>query len=172
MRRIVTATVYNRSGVLHRLTGLLTKRNFNIESISVGPTDEPNISKITLIVHVSDDTKVEQLVKQMHKQIDILKVSDITNFSVVARELALIKVMSTPETRSEITVLIEPFRASIIDVSLDSITIEVTGDGDKIEALIELLRPYGIKDLSRTGVTAFTRGIQKPVSDIKQYSFV
>ncbi|MFC7371282.1 acetolactate synthase small subunit [Fictibacillus iocasae] len=169
MRRIISATVLNRSGVLNRLTGLLTKRQFNIESITVGQTDQKEISKITMVVHVADDSKAEQLVKQLHKQIDVLKVNDLTEFAVVMRELALIKVMTVPETRSEIKMLIEPFRAVVIDVSHESITIEVTGDAPKIEALIELLRPYGIKGVSRTGITAMTRGSQKSVLEMNNY---
>lgn len=169
MKRIVIATVNNQSGVLNRVTGLFTKRQFNIESITVGHSEIKGISKMTFVVQVEDNSKIEQLIKQLNKQIDVLKVSDITDQAIVARELALIKVMSTAQTRSEISGLIEPFRATVIDVSRDSITIQVTGDTDKVEALIDLLKPYGIKELARTGTTAFSRGTQKPVSDIKNY---
>jgi acetolactate synthase-1/3 small subunit len=172
MRRIISATVLNRSGVLNRLTGLLTKRQFNIESITVGQTDQPDVSKITMAVHVNDDNKAEQLVKQLHKQIDVLKVKDLTELAVVTRELALIKVMTVPETRSEIKMLIEPFRAVVLDVSHESITVEVTGESKKIEALIELLRPYGIKGISRTGITAMPRGSQKSVLELNSYYIV
>lgn len=172
MKRIVTATVNNQSGVLNRVTGLFTKRQFNIESITVGHSEIEGISKMTFVVHVDDDSKIEQLIKQLNKQIDVLKVSDITDQAIVARELALIKVMSTAHTRGEINGLIEPFRASIIDVSRDSITIQVTGDTDKVEALIDLLKPYGIKELARTGMTAFPRGTQKQVTDIKNYTIL
>ncbi|MDN4072697.1 MULTISPECIES: acetolactate synthase small subunit [Fictibacillus] len=172
MRRIITATVLNQSGVLNRLTGLLTKRQFNIESITVGHSDDPGISKITIVVQVEDDRKLEQLLKQLHKQIDVLKVKDLTDMALVARELALIKVLTTPDTRSEIKVIIEPFRASIIDVSLENVTIEVTGDNDKVEALIELLRPYGIKEISRTGLTAMPRGTQRTVYNLNQFSII
>jgi acetolactate synthase I/III small subunit len=166
MRRIISATVQNRSGVLNRITGLLHKRQFNIESITVGQSEAAGISKMTLVVEVEDSQKLEQLVKQLHKQIDVLKVSDITDKAIVARELALIKVVSNGQLRNEIQGIIDPFRASIIDVSRDSLTIQVTGKPDKIEALIELLRPYGIKELARTGVTAFLRGHQPQVTDI------
>ncbi|TLS38801.1 acetolactate synthase small subunit [Pseudalkalibacillus caeni] len=172
MRRIVTATVNNQSGVLNRVTGLLSKRQFNIESITVGYTEKEGISKMTFVVNVDDDQKIEQLIKQLNKQIDVLKVSDITDQAIVARELALIKVLSNGQVRNEIGGIVEPFRASIIDVSRDSVTVQVTGDSAKIEAIIDLLRPYGIKELARTGITAFTRGSQKSVTELKQYSLL
>ena len=170
MKRIITATVQNRSGVLNRVTGLLVRRQFNIESISVGPTEIAGISKMTLVVEVEDEQKLEQVTKQLHKQIDVLKVSDITDNAIVARELALIKVSSSGQLRSEINGIIEPFRATIIDVSRDSLAVQVTGKPDKIDALIELLRPYGIKELARTGLTAFLRGQQPQVSELPSYS--
>lgn len=139
---------------------MLYKRQFNIESISVGSSETEGISKMTFVVEVGDHQKLEQLTKQLNKQIDVLKVIDITDKAMVARELALIKVTSTAQVRSEIQGVIAPFRASVIDVSKDSITIQVTGKPDKVEAMITLLRPYGIKELTRTGVTAFLRGQQ------------
>ncbi|RLL46766.1 acetolactate synthase small subunit [Oceanobacillus piezotolerans] len=167
MRRIITATVQNRSGVLNRITGMLSKRGFNIESISVGTSETEGISKMTFVVEISDSQKLEQLTKQLNKQIDVLKVSDITDKAMVARELALIKVGSTGQNRNEIQGVITPFRASVIDVSRDSLIIQVTGKPDKVDALISLLRPYGIKELSRTGVTAFLRGQQpQPLHEV------
>ena len=160
MQRVITATVQNSSGVLNRITGMMAKRAFNIESITVGTTETEGISKMTFVVEVNDANKIEQLTKQLNKQIDVLKVNDITDNSIVARELALIKVGSTSALRAEIQGAIEPFRARVLDVSRDSMIIEVTGKPDKIEALIDLLQPYGIKELSRTGVTAFRRGKQ------------
>ncbi|MFC3419820.1 acetolactate synthase small subunit [Salinicoccus hispanicus] len=160
MRRIITATVQNSSGVLNRITGMLSKRAFNIESITVGTTEVEGISKMTFVVEISDTNKIEQLTKQLNKQIDVLKVNDITDKAIVQRELALIKVTSTSASRAEIQGVIEPFRARVLDVSRDSLVIEVTGRPDKIEALIDLLQPYGIKDMTRTGVTAFPRGKQ------------
>ena len=115
---------------------------------------------MTFVVEVSDHQKLEQLTKQLNKQIDVLKVSDITDKAMVARELALIKVSGSGQTRSEIQGIIAPFRASIIDISKDNLTVQVTGKPDKVEAMITLLRPYGIKELTRTGVTAFLRGQQ------------
>lgn len=173
MKRIVTARVTNQSGVMNRVTGLFSKRHFNIESITVGYTETAGVSKMTFVVHVDDKRDTEQLMKQLHKQIDVLKVSDITDQQVVARELALIKVRSNAHTRGEITDLIEPFRAGVIDVSRESLTVQVTGDSDKIEALIDLLQPYGIRELARTGITAFPRASQKSVTKkMKQHSLI
>lgn len=162
----------NQTGVLNRVTGLFTKRHFNIESITVGHTETPGTSKMTFVVHVNSKKDIEQLLKQLNKQIDVLKVTDITDQQIVARELALIKVLATAQTRNEMVGLIEPFRAGIIDVSRDSMTIQVTGNTDKVEALIDLMRPYGIKELARTGITAFPRASQKTVSALKQYSII
>lgn len=171
MKRIITATVQNRGGVLNRITGMLAKRQFNIESISVGSSELEGISKMTFVVEVGDNQKLEQLTKQLNKQIDVLKVSDITEKAIVARELALIKVDGSGQSRAEIQGVIAPFRASVIDVSKDSLTIQVTGKPDKVEALISLLRTYGIKELTKTGVTAFLRGQQpKQVTEINSFT--
>ncbi|MEI3612099.1 acetolactate synthase small subunit [Pseudogracilibacillus sp. SO30301A] len=172
MKRIITATVQNRSGVLNRITGMLQRRQFNIASISVGETEVPGISKMTLVVEVSDNQKIEQLTKQLNKQIDVIKVSDITDNAIVARELALVKVACSPQLSNEIQGLVTPFRATVIDISKDSMTIQVTGKPEKIDALISLLRPYGIKELARTGVTAFLRGHQPQaqVTELNQFS--
>ncbi|MCR2821637.1 acetolactate synthase small subunit [Lederbergia panacisoli] len=161
MKRVVTVTVNNNPGVLNRITGLFAKRQFNIESITVGPTGNPAVSKMTFIVPMEDPAKMEQLLKQLQKQIDVLKVSDITDKSIVTRELALIKVQCPPSMRSEVYSIIEPFRATVIDMGKNMITVQVTGEPDKVDAFMELLKPYGIKDISRTGVTAFVREHQK-----------
>ncbi|GGD12133.1 acetolactate synthase small subunit [Pontibacillus salipaludis] len=172
MKRIITATVQNRSGVLNRVTGLLHKRQFNIESISVGRTETEGISKMTFVVEVEDNQKLEQLTKQLNKQVDVLKVSDITDKAIVARELALIKVGSNIQNRNEIQTIIEPFRANVIDVSKESMTVQVTGKSEKVEALIDLLRPYGVKELARTGLTAFLRGQQPQVTEFTPQSLL
>ncbi|WP_053364268.1 acetolactate synthase small subunit [Bacillus sp. FJAT-27251] len=171
MKRIVTLTVLNRPGVLNRITNLFSKRNYNIESISVGHTEQEGISRITCVVNVENDGIIEQITKQLNKQVDVLKVADISDQAIVARELALIKVQSPPQTRNEIYSLIEPFRASVIDVGKDSLIIQITGESEKIEAFIELIKPYGIKELARTGTTAFPRSSQRPNS-AKNYSIV
>ncbi|MCH6265572.1 MULTISPECIES: acetolactate synthase small subunit [Neobacillus] len=170
MKRIITLTVQDRSGVLNRVTGLLQRRQFNISSISVGATEIEGVSKMTLVVEVEDEQRLEQVTKQLNKQIDVLKVSDITDKAIVARELALIKVTSGSQLRSEINGLIDPFRAIIVDVCKDSITVQVTGKPDKIDALIDLLRPFGIKEVARTGLTAFLRGHQPQVNELSAYS--
>ncbi|MBT2583587.1 acetolactate synthase small subunit [Planococcus sp. ISL-109] len=161
MKRVITTTVINQSGVLNRVTGLLMKRQFNIESISVGHTEQAGISKMTFVVNVEDERKLEQLLKQLQKQIDVLKVNDITDKAMVMRELALIKVVAPPAVRSEIYSIVEPFRATVVDMSKNVTTFQVTGDPEKIEAFIDLMKPYGIKELTRTGVSAFVRETQK-----------
>ncbi|ASK63755.1 acetolactate synthase small subunit [Virgibacillus phasianinus] len=171
MKRIITATVQDRSGVLNRITGMLHKRQFNIDSISVGTSETEGLSKMTFVVEIGDHQKLEQLTKQLNKQIDVIKVSDITDKAIVARELALIKVGGSGHLHAEIQGIIAPFRASVIDVSRDSLTIQVTGKPDKVEALVSLLRPYGIKELTKTGVTAFLRGQQpKQVTEINSFT--
>lgn len=161
MRRVITVTVINQSGVLNRVTGLLMKRQFNIESITVGHTEQPGMSKMTFIVHVEDERKIEQFTKQLQKQIDVIKVDDITDKSMVMRELALVKVISPPHMRGEMNSVVEPFRATIIDTGKNVVTYQVTGNPEKIEAFIDLIKPYGIKELTRTGATAFVREKQK-----------
>lgn len=171
MKRIITMTVVNRSGVLNRITGLFTKRNYNIESITVGYTETPDVSRMTFVVNVDNARVAEQITKQLNKQIDVLKVQDITDQAIVARELALIKVGTTPQTRAELYSLIEPFRAQVLDISKDSLVVQVTGDTPKVEALLDLLKPYGIKEVARTGTAAFPRGEQKQAT-IKSYSIM
>ncbi|MEH7307373.1 acetolactate synthase small subunit [Neobacillus drentensis] len=170
MKRIITATVQDRSGVLNRVTGLLQRRQFNIESISVGPTETEGVSKMTLVVEIEDEQRLEQVTKQLNKQIDVLKVSDITDKAIVVRELALIKVASSSQLRSEINGIIDPFRAIVIDVSKDSLAVQITGKPEKIDALLELLRPYGIKEIARTGLTALLRGHQPQVNELTHYT--
>jgi acetolactate synthase-1/3 small subunit len=165
LKRVITVNVINQSGVLNRVTGLLMKRQFNIESITVGHTEQPNISKMTLVVNIEDDVKLEQLIKQLSKQIDVLKVNDITDKAIVLRELALIKVVSPPNLRLEMNAIVEPFRPQIVDTSKNVVTYQVIGHPDKIDAFIELVRPYGIKELTRTGVTATVREVQQNFYD-------
>jgi acetolactate synthase I/III small subunit len=170
MNRILTVIVNNRMGVLNRVTGLFLRRGFNIQSITVGPTETEGLSRMTIVLSVDSESDVEQVIKQLHKQVDVLKIHDISDVPSVARELALIKVHSTPQNRAEVTTLIDPFRASIIDVSRESVTVQVTGSPDKVEALIMLLRPYGIKELARTGVTAFTRDAERTAEVAKLFN--
>jgi len=157
MNRIVSVIVNNKPGVLNRITALFMRKGFNIQSLTVGVTETADLSRMTIVMNDTDDAALEQVMKQLYKQIDVRKVTDLTEEPMVSRELVLIQVNSPVSQRSGVTALIEPFRASIIDVSRDSITIQATGRTDKLEALIALLRPYGIRELARTGLTALAR---------------
>lgn len=142
---------------MNRFSGVLTRRQVNIDSISVGPTEKNNVSRITIVIQVENYKDSEQVIKQLNKQIDVIKVSDITDEPHLERELALIKVNAPATTRSELLSIIDPFRANIIDVGTKSIVIQVTGTSEKISAFVDIVTPYGIKELARTGVTGFTR---------------
>lgn len=165
MRRVISVLVNNTSGVLARLAGLFARRGYNIESLTVSPTEDTSLSRMTLVI-TGDQRITEQMIKQLYKQIDVLKVTDLTEDQMMARELVLIKVAVNHQNRPEVNHLVEPFRASIVDVGRESLTIQATGDIEKVEALIELLRPYGIKELARTGVTAMARSQKKSVQTI------
>ena len=158
MKRILAAIVHNEAGVLSRVTSVLNRRQVNIESISVGTTEQPEFSRMTIIINAENPLETEQVTKQLNKQIDVLKVSDITEDPHIERELVLIKVNAPTTTRSEIQAVIEPFRAHIVDVALKTIVVQVAGDSEKVAACLDVLRPYGIKQMARTGVTGFTRG--------------
>lgn len=157
MNSVLSVIVNNKPGVLHRITALFMRKGFNIQSLTVGVTESPELSRMTLVMNDMEDAELEQVMKQLHKQIDVLKVTDLTHQPMVARELVLIQVNSPIAQRALLTSLIEPFRASIIDVARETITVQATGDTDKLEALIGLLRPYGIRELARTGLTAMSR---------------
>ncbi|OIP25919.1 MAG: acetolactate synthase small subunit [Chloroflexi bacterium CG_4_9_14_3_um_filter_45_9] len=156
-KHTLVALVEDKPGVLNRVASLFRRRGFNIQSLAVGSSEQPGLSRMTIVV-ADDSTVVEQVRKQLDKLINVVKVSDITDEDTVARELALIKVKATASTRSEIIQIVDVFRANIVDVALDSLTVEVTGDEDKVESLIKLLRGFGIKEISRTGRIALTRG--------------
>ena len=157
MRRMLTAKLRNQSGVLNRFTGVLSRRQVNIESISVGATEDPSISRITLIIDVSSLAEVEQIIKQLNRQIDVVRVRDITDQPHLEREVILIKVNAPAAKRAELLAIIQPFRATVVDVAPSSITIQMTGDAEKSEALLRVIRPYGIRNIARTGATGFTR---------------
>lgn len=157
--------VENRAGVLSRVAGLFSRRGFNIESLAVGTCEEPDMSRITIVV-IGDDSQIEQVKKQLNKLIDVIKVSDITYRDHVARELALIKVNADPgSTRAEIMQIANIFRAKIIDVGTRTVILEVTGDTGKIDALEKLLKQYGVKELVRTGKIAILRGTKTVMSE-------
>jgi acetolactate synthase-1/3 small subunit len=157
MKHILSVLVENKPGVLARVSGLFSRRGFNIDSLAVGPTDDPNISRMTIAVD-ADDLRLEQITKQLYKLVNILKISDLDPRDSVERELVLIKVNASPNMRAEVVETANIFRANIIDVSKSTLTIEITGTADKIQALEDLLRPYGIKELVRTGKIALARG--------------
>ena len=156
-KHTLVALVEDRPGVLNRVASLFRRRSFNIQSLAVGASEQPGLSRMT-IVAMGDSAQIEQVRKQLEKLINVVKVSDITEENMVTRELALIKVKTTASTRSEIMQIVGVFRASIVDVAPDSVTVEVTGDEDKVDSLLGLLRDFGIKELSRTGRIALTRG--------------
>ncbi len=156
MKHTVVALVENQPGVLNRVASLFRRRGFNIDSLTVGRTETPHISRMTIVVDGAN-TIVEQVVKQLYKVIDVLKVSDVSEDSTVMRELALIKVSATASTRSEIMQIVDIYRGKIVDVAADSLIIEVTGNEDKIESLTQLVRRFGIKEMVRTGRVAMVR---------------
>ncbi|MCC7564967.1 MAG: acetolactate synthase small subunit [Methanomicrobiaceae archaeon] len=154
----LSVLVENRAGVLSRVAGMFSRRGFNIESLAVGTCEEPNMSRITIVV-LGDDAQIEQVMKQLNKLIDVIKVSDLTYRESVERELAMIKVTAEPGTsRAEVMQIADIFRAQIIDVGSKSVVLQVAGDTKKIDALENLLRQYGIKELVRTGKIAILRG--------------
>jgi acetolactate synthase-1/3 small subunit len=157
MRHVIVALMEDKPGVLNRVASLFRRRNFNIDSLAVGHSETPGISRMTIVV-AGDDRTLEQVAKQLHKLINVTKVFDLSGAESVERELALVKVHATPNNRTEVIELANIFRGSIIDVSPESLIIEITGTADKIDSLVELLRPYGVKELSRTGVLAIARG--------------
>lgn len=159
MRHIISVLVENKPRVLARVASLFARRGYNIESLAVGPTQDPRLSRITLVVQGNENI-LEQITKQLYKLIEVIKVGDFTNTSYVDRELALIKVSTTSAVRGEVAQIVEIFRARIVDVEEKSLTVEVTGTPDKIDALEKLLRKYGIIEMTRTGRIALARGSQ------------
>jgi len=159
VEHIISVLVENKPRVLARVSSLFARRGYNIESLAVGPTHDPTISRITLVVEGNTDT-LEQITKQLYKLIEVIKVGDFTQASYVDRELALIKVNATSDIRAEIVQTVEIFRARVVDVEEKSLIVEVTGTPDKIDALEQLLRKYGIIEMTRTGRIALARGSQ------------
>ena len=158
MKHTLLALMEDKPGVLSRIASLFRRRNFNIASLTVGASETPNISRMTIVVDVdSEVAAIEQVVKQLYKVINVTKVTDVTDDPIVTRELALIKVSATGSNRAEIVQLVDIYRANIVDVGLDSVIIEVTGTEDKIDSMVQLLRGYGIKEMMRTGRVAMVR---------------
>jgi len=157
MKHTIAVIMENKSGVLTRIAGLFSRRSFNIDSLSVGATDNPDYSRMTITVHGDRDV-LEQVIKQLSKLINVIRVSELEPGESVERELAIIKVSADKESRSEIMQIVNIFRAKIIDVSHRSMIIEVTGDEEKIDAIVQLLRQFGIKEIARTGKVSMVRG--------------
>ena len=159
MKHTLSILVENKPGVLARVSGLFSRRGFNIDSLAVGVTENPEISRMTIVVE-GDDRVLEQVTKQLNKLIDVIKVSDLMAEESVERELVMIKVVAEPKMRSEIMQIADIFRARIVDVSPKTLIIEVTGDEAKVNAMESLLKQFGIKELVRTGKVALNRGMK------------
>jgi acetolactate synthase-1/3 small subunit len=157
MKHTIAVIVENKAGVLTRIAGLFSRRSFNIDSLSVGATENPEYSRMTITVHGDRDV-LEQVIKQLSKLINVIRVSELDPSESIERELAIIKVSADKESRSEIMQIVNIFRAKIIDVSHRSMIIEVTGDEEKIDAIVQLLRQFGIKEMARTGKVSMVRG--------------
>ncbi len=156
MRHIISIMVENKFGVLSRVSGLFSGRGYNIESISVGQTLDPTVSQMTIVTS-GDDNIIEQITKQLNKLLDVIKVTDLTEFDHVEREMMLIKVHPKPEHRAEALRVTEIFRGVVVDSSTKTYTIQVTGDDKKLDAIVDLLKPLGIKEVVRTGKVAIAR---------------
>lgn len=157
MRHIITLLVENEFGVLARIAGLFSGRGFNIESLCVAETLDPTVSTMTIVTR-GDDQIIEQVIKQLNKLIPVIKVVDLIEKDYVEREMVLVKVSATPQTREEILRIVDIFRGKVIDVGSKTYTIEITGDEKKINAILTLLKPLGIKEMVRTGQVAMIRG--------------
>ena len=156
MKHTLSVLVEDEAGVLSRISSLFARRGFNIESLAVGPAEQAGISRITMVVP-GDDRVIEQITKQLYKLINVLKVQDITEIPCVERELILLKVNATSSNRSEIVELAQIFRARVVDVAEDSLTVEVVGDPGKIVAIVQVLQKFGLREIARTGRIALTR---------------
>ena len=157
MNHIISVLVENKAGVLAKISGLFSRRGFNIESLAVGPTDDEKISRITIVVN-AEEHSIEQIIKQLYKLINVIKIQELDPLNIVERELVLIKVSADSKTRSEVLEIASVFRANIVDVAKKTIMIEITGNSRKVKALEDLLRPFGILELVRTGKIACSRG--------------
>jgi acetolactate synthase I/III small subunit len=160
MKHTISVLVENKPGVLSRVSGLFARRGFNIESLAVGTTENPDVSRMTIVAS-GDDSVLEQITKQLYKLIDVIKVFDIPKDIAVERELVLIKIACTEKSRQEVMQIVDIFRARVVDVSEGSMTIEMTGEESKVQGIQDLLKKFGIKELVRTGKVALQRGINE-----------
>jgi len=157
-KHTLSVLVENKPGVLARITALFSRRGFNIDSLAVGVTEHPDISRITIVVNVIEALPLEQVTKQLNKLVNVLKIVELEPGSAVQRELVLVKVRADNETRSQIVEIVQLFRAKTVDVSPEAVTIEATGGSDKLEAMLKMLEPFGIKELVQSGTIAIGRG--------------
>jgi acetolactate synthase-1/3 small subunit len=156
-KHTLSVLVENKPGVLARIAALFSRRGFNIDSLAVGPTEHPDISRMTIVVNV-EDLPLEQVTKQLNKLVNVIKIVELDQAQAVQRELVLVKVRADAETRSQVVEIVQLFRAKTVDVSPDAVTIEATGSSDKLEAMLRMLEPYGIKELVQSGLVAIGRG--------------
>jgi len=153
----LSVLVENKPGVLARIAGLFSRRGFNIDSLAVGPTEHEEISRMTIVVNL-DDLPLEQVTKQLNKLVEVLKIVELETPAAVERELALVKVRADAHTRSQVLETVQLFRAKVVDVATDAVTIEVTGNRDKLDAMLRVLEPFGIRELVQSGLVAVNRG--------------
>ncbi|MCX4746629.1 acetolactate synthase small subunit [Kitasatospora sp. NBC_01287] len=156
-KHTLSVLVENKPGVLARIAALFSRRGFNIDSLAVGPTEHPDISRMTIVVNV-EDLPLEQVTKQLNKLINVIKIVELDQSAAIQRELVLVKVRADNETRSQVVEIVQLFRAKTVDVSPEAVTIEATGSSDKLEAMLKMLEPYGIKELVQSGLVAVGRG--------------
>lgn len=156
MKHTISVLVENHFGVLAHVAGLFSARGFNIDSLAVGTTEDPTVSRMTIVAQ-GDDRVIEQIIKQLNKLIDVIKIHDLTEEESISRELVLAKVQAKAPSRSDILQIVNTFRAKVVDVGTDTLTVEVTGNEEKIDAMLELFRPFGIREVVRTGTVALGR---------------
>ena len=166
MRLVISALVMNEPGVLTNVAGMFAARGFNIDSLVVGRTENPELSRMTIVVNADDNT-LEQVRKQLAKLVPVVKVRDFSNSAYIERDLALVTVGVSAEQRGEVMEIVNCFRGKVVDVAKNSLVVELAGTEDKIEAFTELMKPYGIRELARTGVIAMARGTQNEKDDAK-----
>ncbi len=154
---ILSVLVENKPGVLARIASLFSRRGFNIESLAVGPTQDVEVSRMTIVVNL-DDQPLEQVTKQLNKLVEVLKIVELEGSGSVERELALVKIRADSQTRGQVLETVALFRAKVVDVATDAVTIEVTGNRDKLEAMLRVLEPFGIRELVQSGLVAINRG--------------
>lgn len=165
-RHVLSILVRNQAGVLSRITGLFTRRGYNIDSLTVGVTEDPNLSRMTICVHTDDETVI-QIKNQVRKLYDVLKVVELSPSDAVIREIVMIKISAKSEDRAEVIGICDIFRANIVDVAAESLVAQIAGDEDKLKAFVSMLEPFGIKEIVRTGLTALSRGPEE-LKNIKQ----